>query len=48
MAETLKLQGRWLALADVENIQYEIVQVARKLEEEGKIIINQGAESGYV
>ena len=35
-------------LADVENIQYEIVQVARKLEEEGKIIINQGAESGYV
>lgn len=35
-------------LADVENTQYEIVQVARKLEEEGKIIINQGAESGYV
>lgn len=35
-------------LADVENIQYEIVQVARKLEEEGKIVINQGAESGYV
>jgi flagellar motor switch protein FliG len=35
-------------LADVESTQYEIVQVARKLEEDGKIIINSGGDSGYV
>jgi flagellar motor switch protein FliG len=35
-------------LSDVEAVQYEIVQVARKLEEEGKIIIAQGGEAAYV
>ncbi len=35
-------------LADVESVQFEIVQIARKLEEEGKIIINTGGESAYV
>jgi len=35
-------------LSDVESTQYEIVQVARKLEEEGKIVINNGGDSGYV
>jgi len=35
-------------LSDVESTQYEIVQVARKLEEDGKIIINSGGDSGYV
>jgi flagellar motor switch protein FliG len=35
-------------LADVETVQYEIVQVARKLEEEGKIIIATGGDSAYV
>ena len=32
-------------LSDVEAMQYEIVQVARKLEEEGKIIIAQGEDA---
>ncbi len=35
-------------LSDVESTQYEIVQAARKLEEEGKIVIAQGGESAYV
>ena len=35
-------------LADVEAIQYEIVQIARKLEEDGKIIIASGGASAYV
>lgn len=35
-------------LADVETKQYEIVQIARKLEEEGKIIIAQGGENTLV
>ncbi|RZA21915.1 MAG: flagellar motor switch protein FliG, partial [Proteobacteria bacterium] len=35
-------------LSDVESIQYEIVQIARKLEAEGKIIIASGGESAYV
>ena len=35
-------------LSDVEAAQYEIVQVARKLEEEGKIVINQGGASQMV
>lgn len=35
-------------LADVESTQFEVVQVARKLEDEGKIIINSGGESAYV
>ncbi|NBQ52861.1 MAG: flagellar motor switch protein FliG [Proteobacteria bacterium] len=35
-------------LSDVEAVQYEIVQVARKLEEEGKIIIASGGDSAYV
>jgi len=35
-------------LSDVEAIQYEIVQVARKLEADGKIIIASGGESAYV
>lgn len=35
-------------LSDVETKQYEIVQVARKLEEEGKIIIASGGDSAYV
>ncbi|NDE14816.1 flagellar motor switch protein FliG [bacterium] len=35
-------------LSDVEAVQYEIVQVARKLEEEGKIVIATGGDSAYV
>ena len=35
-------------LSDVESMQFEIVQVARKLEEEGKIIIAQGGEAAFV
>lgn len=35
-------------LSDVEAIQFEVVSMARKLEEEGKIIINSGGESAYV
>ena len=35
-------------LSDVESAQFEIVQVARKLEEEGKIIIATGGETTYV
>lgn len=35
-------------LSDVEAAQYEIVQIARKLEEEGKIIIAQGGDSAFV
>jgi flagellar motor switch protein FliG len=35
-------------LADVEAAQFEVVQIARKLEEEGKIVIAQGGESAYV
>ncbi len=35
-------------LSDVETAQYEIVEVARKLEEEGKIIISSGGDSAYV
>ena len=35
-------------LSDVEAMQYEIVQVARKLEEEGKIIIAQGGDATFV
>jgi flagellar motor switch protein FliG len=35
-------------LADVESVQFEVVQIARKLEEEGKIIIASGGESAYV
>ena len=35
-------------LSDVESMQFEIVQIARKLEEEGKIIIASGGDSAYV
>lgn len=35
-------------LADVEAIQYEVVEIARKLEAEGKIIIASGGDSAYV
>jgi flagellar motor switch protein FliG len=35
-------------LSDVEAVQYEIVQVARKLEEEGKIVIASGGDSQFV
>jgi len=35
-------------LADVEASQFEVVQVARKLEEEGKIVIQSGQESEFV
>ena len=35
-------------LSDVESSQFEIVQIARKLEEEGKIIIASGGETAYV
>lgn len=35
-------------LSDVENIQGEVVQIARKLEAEGKIIIASGGDSAYV
>ena len=32
-------------LSDVETVQFEIVQIARKLEEEGKIMIASGGDS---
>ncbi|MEY4632136.1 MAG: flagellar motor switch protein FliG [Pseudomonadota bacterium] len=35
-------------LSDVEAVQYEIVQVARKLEEEGKIVIATGGDAQFV
>lgn len=35
-------------LSDVEAKQFEIVQIARKLEEEGKIFIATGADSAFV
>lgn len=35
-------------LSDVESVQFEVVTIARKLEEEGKIIIASGGESVYV
>ncbi len=35
-------------LSDVEAMQYEIVQIARKLAEDGKIVIAQGGEAAYV
>jgi len=35
-------------VSDVEAAQYEIVQVARKLEEEGKIVIANGGENQFV
>lgn len=35
-------------LADVESVQFEVVQIARKLEEEGKIIIQGGGDTAYV
>jgi flagellar motor switch protein FliG len=35
-------------LSDVEAQQFEIVEIARKLEEEGKIFINSGGESAFV
>ena len=37
-----------LKLSDVEQMQFEIVQIARKLEEEGKIVIQQGGDSAFV
>ena len=35
-------------LSDVEASQAEVIQIARKLETEGKIIIASGGESSYV
>ena len=35
-------------LSDVEKLQFEVVQMARKLESEGKIIIASGGDSAYV
>lgn len=35
-------------LSDVETAQYDIVQAARKLEEEGKIIMTSSTETAYV
>ena len=35
-------------LADVETAQFAIVQIARRLEEEGKIVIAQGGSEMYV
>ena len=35
-------------LSDVESIQFEIVSIARKLEEEGKIVIASGGDNAYV
>ncbi len=35
-------------LSDVESMQYEIVQIARKLETEGKIMIASGGDSAFV
>ncbi len=35
-------------LSDVEAIQFEIVQIARKLEEEGKIVIASGSDNQFV
>jgi flagellar motor switch protein FliG len=46
LREDIEAMGA-VKLADVEAMQFEIVQVARKLEEEGKIIIASG-DSAYV
>ena len=35
-------------LSDVETVQFEVVQIARKLEAEGKIIIASGGDTSYV
>jgi flagellar motor switch protein FliG len=35
-------------LSDVETVQFEIVQITRKLEEEGKILIASGGDSAFV
>lgn len=35
-------------LSDVEAVQFEIVDVARKLEEEGKIVISSGSDTAFV
>ena len=35
-------------LSDVEAAQFEIVEITRRLEEEGKIFINQGNDSAFV
>ncbi len=35
-------------LSDVESAQFEVVQIARKLEEEGKIVIAAGGDSQFV
>ena len=50
-AEMLKEDMEAMAavkLSDVETAQYEIVQIARRLEEEGKIVIASGGDSAYV
>lgn len=46
LKEDMEAMGA-VKLSDVETVQFEIVQIARKLEEEGKIVINQG-DSAYV
>ncbi len=35
-------------LSDVEAVQFEVVSIARKLEEEGKIIIANGGDTAFV
>lgn len=35
-------------LSDVEAVQFEIVSIARKLEEEGKVVIASGGDNAYV
>jgi flagellar motor switch protein FliG len=41
LKEDMEAMGA-VKLSDVESTQYEIVQITRKLEEEGKVVIAQG------
>jgi flagellar motor switch protein FliG len=47
LKEDMEAMGA-VKLADVESAQYEIVQITRKLEEEGKIVIQTGGDSAFV
>lgn len=47
LKEDMEAMGA-VKLSDVETAQFEVVQVARKLEEEGKIVIASGGDSQFV
>ena len=47
LREDMEASGA-VKLADVENVQFEVIGVARKLESEGKIMIASGGDSAFV